>query len=85
MAVTDCALDAAERCDSVKAPQRLDTMIEKSGFSRADCSSASGWEPGRTADPSASPDFLSQVAASVSRMWFSLERTTPAALVKSVR
>src|SRR6266851_10361652 len=28
MAVTDCALDAAERCDSVKAPHRLDTMIE---------------------------------------------------------
>jgi hypothetical protein len=28
MAVTDCALDAAERCDSVKTPHRLDTMIE---------------------------------------------------------
>jgi hypothetical protein len=30
----------------------------------------------RTADPSASPDFLSRVAASVSCVWFSLERTT---------
>jgi hypothetical protein len=29
-----------------------------------------------TADPSASPDFLSRVAASVSCVWFSLERTT---------
>jgi hypothetical protein len=31
---------------------------------------------GRTADPLASPDFLSRVAASVNRMWFSLRRTT---------
>src|ERR1700730_8580421 len=30
----------------------------------------------RTADPSASPYFLSRVAASVSCVWFSLERTT---------
>jgi hypothetical protein len=29
-----------------------------------------------TADPSAPPDFLSRVAASVNCMWFSLERTT---------
>jgi hypothetical protein len=44
-----------------------------------------GAPEGRTADPSASPDFLSQVAASVSYMWFSLERTTHAALVRVVR
>jgi hypothetical protein len=31
---------------------------------------------GRTADPSAPPDFLSRVAASVNCMWFSLRRTT---------
>jgi hypothetical protein len=30
----------------------------------------------RTADPSATPDFLSRVAASVDCMWFSLGRTT---------
>ena len=30
----------------------------------------------RTADPSASPDFLWRVVTSVSCMWFSLERTT---------
>ena len=30
----------------------------------------------RTAGPSASPDFLSRVAASVNCMWFSLRRTT---------
>src|ERR1700744_3573953 len=30
----------------------------------------------RTADPSASPDFLSRVAASVGCLWFSLKRTT---------
>ena len=30
----------------------------------------------RTADPSAAPDFLSRVAASVNYMWFSLGRTT---------
>src|ERR1700733_13269555 len=30
----------------------------------------------RTADPSASPDFLLRVAASVNGMWFSLGRTT---------
>src|SRR5271156_6984074 len=29
-----------------------------------------------TADPSAAPDFLSRVAASVNCMWFSLKRTT---------
>jgi hypothetical protein len=29
-----------------------------------------------TADPSASPDFLSRIAASISCMWFSLKRTT---------
>jgi hypothetical protein len=29
-----------------------------------------------TADPSAPPDFLSRVAASVNYMWFSLRRTT---------
>jgi hypothetical protein len=33
------------------------------------------WD-GRTADPSAPPDFLSRVAASVKCMWFSLRRTT---------
>jgi hypothetical protein len=33
-------------------------------------------EEGRTADPSASPDFLSRVAASVGCVWFSLKRTT---------
>jgi hypothetical protein len=33
------------------------------------------WD-GRTADPSAPPDFLSRVAASVKGMWFSLRRTT---------
>jgi hypothetical protein len=31
---------------------------------------------GRTAGPSATPDFLSRIAASVNRMWFSLGRTT---------
>jgi hypothetical protein len=31
---------------------------------------------GVTADPSAPPDFLSRVAASVHCMWFSLRRTT---------
>ena len=30
----------------------------------------------RTADPSAAPDFLSRVAASVGCVWFSLKRTT---------
>ena len=30
----------------------------------------------RTADPSATPDFLSRVAASVNCMWFSSRRTT---------
>src|ERR1700732_3917327 len=30
----------------------------------------------RTADPSATPDFLSRVAASVGCVWFSLKRTT---------
>src|SRR5882757_7985658 len=29
-----------------------------------------------TADPSASPDFLSRIAASINCMWFSLKRTT---------
>jgi hypothetical protein len=33
------------------------------------------WD-GRTAGPSAPPDFLSRVAASVNCMWFSLRRTT---------
>jgi hypothetical protein len=33
------------------------------------------WD-GRTADPSAPPDFLSEVAASVKSVWFSLRRTT---------
>ena len=36
----------------------------------------SGAHEWRTADPSPSPDFLSRVAASVSCVWFSLERTT---------
>ena len=36
----------------------------------------SGAHEWRTADPSASPDFLSRVAASVNYMWFSLRRTT---------
>ena len=35
-----------------------------------------GKPEGRTADPSASPDFLSRVAASADCMWFSLGRTT---------
>jgi hypothetical protein len=35
-----------------------------------------GKPKGRTADPSASPDFLSRVAATVDCMWFSLGRTT---------
>jgi hypothetical protein len=34
-----------------------------------------GKAEGRTADPSASPDLLSRVAASVDCMWFSLGRT----------
>jgi hypothetical protein len=38
-----------------------------------------------TADPSASPDFLSRVVASVNCMWFSLERTTKVALVRAVK
>jgi hypothetical protein len=33
------------------------------------------WD-GRTADPSPPPDFLSEVAASVKFVWFSLRRTT---------
>jgi hypothetical protein len=37
----------------------------------------------RTADPSPSLDFLSRVAASVSCVWFSLERTTPVAAGES--
>src|ERR1700735_3264169 len=39
----------------------------------------------RTADPSASPDFLSRVAASVNCMWFSLGRTTQVATVRAVK
>jgi hypothetical protein len=35
-----------------------------------------GKSEGRTADPSATPNFLSRVAASVNCMWFSLGRTT---------
>ncbi len=35
-----------------------------------------GYGMSGTADPSASPDFLSRVAASVDCMWFSLRRTT---------
>ncbi len=38
-----------------------------------------------TADPSASPDFLSRVVASVKSMWFSLGRTTKVALVRAVK
>jgi hypothetical protein len=30
----------------------------------------------RTADPSATPDFLSRVVTSIKCMWFSLRRTT---------
>jgi len=36
-----------------------------------------------TADPSASPDFLSRVAASVNCMWFSLGRTTSVVAIES--
>jgi hypothetical protein len=39
----------------------------------------------RTADPSASPDFLSRVVASVNCVWFSLGRTTKVALVRVVK
>jgi hypothetical protein len=38
--------------------------------------SASVTNESETADPSATPDFLSRVAASVDCMWFSLRRTT---------
>jgi hypothetical protein len=37
----------------------------------------------RIADPSASPDFLSTVAASVGFVWFSLERTTSVVVAES--
>jgi hypothetical protein len=37
----------------------------------------SGANEWHTADPSASPDFLSRVAASIGCVWFSLKRTTP--------
>src|ERR1700733_343485 len=54
------------------------------GRDRRDDTSVWGWglegkfgrSERRTADPSASPDFLSTVAASVNCVWFSLERTT---------
>src|SRR6202035_5286170 len=47
-------------------------MTRKSGYRTVNLG-APEW---RTADPSASPDFLSRVAASVSCVWFSLKRTT---------
>ncbi len=40
---------------------------------------------GETADPSASPDFLSRVVASVNCMWFSLGRTTKVVPVRVVK
>src|SRR5271156_5386933 len=39
---------------------------------------------GETADPSAPPDFLSRVVASVNSMWFSLRRTTCVVPVRAV-
>ena len=39
----------------------------------------------RTAGPSASPDFLSRVAASVSCVWFSLKRTTSGSPMRAVQ
>jgi hypothetical protein len=47
----------------------VDDLVEL----RAGRGGAQEW---RTADPSASPDFLSRVVASVGCVWFSLKRTT---------
>jgi hypothetical protein len=45
----------------------------------------SGAAERRTAGPSASPDFLLRVAASIKDMWFSLRRTTYLVVARMVK